>query len=115
MEIAQGARNCHLFIEEASLSIDRDRSLSWFFTTAGNPAFGHLTHIIGQDGSSLLPAMRQQLATVYLFRCHPDLAQIWARQFADPRIAELAPRLEKFEFVICQAYTEPRRCRLAAP
>jgi hypothetical protein len=110
---AQASRNCCLFMEEASLSIARDRSLSWLFTTAGNPnAGGHLTHIIGQDGSSLLPAMRQQLATIYLFRCHPDLAQTWAKQFAEPSIAEIAPNLSRYEFLIVRAYEKPRRCIL---
>ena len=111
---AKASRNCMIFVEEASLSIARDRSLSWLFTTAGNPqAGGHTTHIIGQDGASLLPAMRQQLSTVYRFRCHPDLAEIWARQFADPTISAQAPTLEKFEFLIVRAFEPVRRCRLA--
>lgn len=113
MAKAQASRNCCLFIEEASLSIARDRSLSWFFVAAGNPAAGgHVTHIIGQDGASLLPAMRQQLATVYLFRCHPDFAGTWARQFAQPEVESLAPTLEKFEFLQVRAFESARRLRL---
>ena len=110
---AQASRSCMIFIEEASLSIARDRSLSWLFTTAGNPqAGGHVTHIIGQDGASLLPAMRQQLSTVYLFRCHPDLAETWARQFADPAIAATAPTLQRYEFLKIRAFEPVKVCRL---
>lgn len=111
---ARASRNCMIFVEEASLSIARDRSLSWLFVAAGNPAAGgHVTHIVGQDGGSLLPAMRQQLSTVYLFRCHPDLAEIWARQFAQPEVSEIAPTLEKYEFLRVRSFETPRRCRLA--
>lgn len=111
---AKGSRNCMVFIEEASLSIARDRQMSWLFVAAGNPAAGgHVTHIIGQDGASLLPAMRQQLSTVYLFRCHPDLSDVWARQFAQPEIADLAPTLERFEFLQIRAFSPVKKCRLA--
>lgn len=102
---ARRSRNCRLFIEEASLSISRDRDLSWLFTTARH--FGHRTHVIGQDGASLLPAMRQQLSEVFLFRCHPDLAAIWSRQFADPEILKIAPTLEKFQFLRARAFEKP--------
>ena len=111
---AKKCRNCVLFIEETSLSIARDRGLSWFFTTAGNPfAGGHVTHVIGQDGASLLPSMRQQLATVFLFRCHPDLADVWAKQFAQPEISAQAPTLDRFEFIRCSAFSPVKRARLA--
>lgn len=116
LEMAQKCRNCAIFIEEASVSIARDRDLSWLFTTAGNPAAGgHLVHVIGQDGSSLLPGMRQQLSTIFLFRCHPDLAQIWARQFAQPEIATEAPTLARYEFLIAKAFEPLRRCQLHQP
>jgi hypothetical protein len=110
---AKAARNCRIFIEEASLSVGRDRDLSWFFTSSRHS--GHLTHVIGQDGASLLPVMRQQLSTIYLFRCHPDLATIWARQFARPDIAEEAPTLAEFEFLICHTFKPLRRCKLSTP
>lgn len=113
---AKASRNCMIFVEEASLSIQRDRNLSWLFVAAGNPAAGgHVTHIVGQDGASLLPAMRQQLATIYLFRCHPDFAATWSRQFAQPEIEELAPTLEKYEFLVIRAFEKVRRCRLQLP
>ena len=110
LEKAKRARNCRIFIEEASLSVARDRDLSWLFTTARHA--GHMTHVIGQDGASLLPAMRQQLSSVYLFRCHPDLAEMWARQFARPEIASQAPQLEQFEFLVCSAFLPLKRLRL---
>jgi hypothetical protein len=116
LEKAKRSRGCILWLEESSITIARDRSLSWFFTTAGNPhAGGHVTHVIGQDGSSLLPGMRQQLSRVYLFRCHPKLAEIWAEQFCNPEIIDVAPKLERFEFIIIGAFMPIRRCRLALP
>jgi hypothetical protein len=114
MTKAKSSRGCILWIEESSVSISRDRSLSWFFTTAGNPhAGGHITHVIGQDGASLLPGMRQQISTVYLFRCHPKLAEVWAEQFAEPEIARLAPTLQQYEFILARGFQPPRVCRLS--
>jgi len=46
--------------------------------------------------------MLQPLGAVYLFRCHLDLAEIWARQFCEPEIATRAPRLDRYEFAICR-------------
>lgn len=106
MEKAKASFRCMLWIEEASMAVDRDRSLSWFFTTARHN--GHLTHVIGQDGASLTPGMRQQLSRVYLFKCHPDLADIWARQFCEPEIGRLVPTLQRFEFIVAEAYNRPR-------
>jgi hypothetical protein len=108
---AKASRNCVIFIEEASISISRDRDLSWLFTTSRHA--GHKVHVIGQDGASLLPAMRQQLSEIFLFRCHPDLASIWARQFAQEEIANLAPTLNRYEFLHVRAYELPKKCRLA--
>lgn len=111
LEKAKASQLCMLWIEESSMTIARDRDLSWFFTTSRHS--GHVTHVIGQDGGSLLPGMRQQLSTVYLFRCHPDLAEMWARQFCEPEIAVLAPQLQQYEFLIARAYQPPRRRTLA--
>lgn len=113
MDKAKRSRNCMLWIEEASMSVSRDRSLAWFFTTSRH--LGHITHVIGQDGSSLLPAMRQQISTVYLFRCHHDFADVWARQFCDPEISALAPTLARYEFLACRPYEKVRAMRLRIP
>jgi hypothetical protein len=102
---ARRCKRCFLFVEESSLSVKRCRDVSWLFVAAGNPlAGGHTTVVIGQDASSLLPGMRQQLSTVYLFRCHPDLAEVWSYQFADPEIVKIAPKLNRFEFITCETY-----------
>jgi energy-coupling factor transporter ATP-binding protein EcfA2 len=107
---AQASRNCILWIEESSITIQRDRDFSWLFTTARH--VGHLTHVIGQDGSSLTPGMRQPLGTIHLFRCHPDLAETWSRQFCDPALGAEAPTLERYEFLVCRPFVPVRRCRL---
>ncbi|MGH7947166.1 MAG: hypothetical protein ACREF9_19490 [Opitutaceae bacterium] len=107
---AQQSKRCMLWIEESSMTIRRDRDLSWFFTTARHA--GHITHVIGQDGSSLTPGMRQQLSTVYLFKCHPDLADVWARQFCDPEILRIVPTLQRYEFIIARPFERVRRCKL---
>lgn len=108
---AQASLRCMLWIEESSVTIRRDRDLSWLFTTARH--CGHVTHVIGQDGSSLTPGMRQQISTVYLFRCHPDLADTWSRQFCDPQILEIAPTLDRYDFLVVRPFEPVRRCRLS--
>jgi hypothetical protein len=57
--------------------------------------------------------MRQQISTVYLFRCHPDLAEVWARQFCEPEIAAVAPTLQRFEFLCVRSFERPRVCKLS--
>ncbi len=106
---AQASRNCKLFIDEAGLTIDRDRAFQWLFVTARH--HGHQTHVMMHDASQLLPVMRKQLSKIFLFRCHRDDAETWARQFCHPEIAE-AVTLGRHEFLVIEAFAPVRRCKL---
>lgn len=108
---AKASQRCALLIDEAGLTIDRDRTLQWLFVTARQ--WGHRTHVFGHDGSQLLPVMRQQISELFLFACHPDVAEMWGRQF--PKSAnELrsAPELGRFEFLCVRQFQPARRCKL---
>lgn len=81
-------QNCAVFIEEAASTIARDRDFMPFFTRIRHQ--GHRLHVIGHSGTDLLPGMRNQLTTLFLFRQPPDACEIWARTFCDRRLLTAA-------------------------
>jgi molybdopterin-guanine dinucleotide biosynthesis protein len=95
---------CLVIVDEAAATIRRERDLIPVFTR-----LRHLNHkllVIGHDGSDLLPVMRQQLDTVYLFRQDEDSCKWWVKKFADKRI-EKAKDLQQYEYLYCRMFREP--------
>ncbi|WP_043582138.1 ATP-binding protein [Geminisphaera colitermitum] len=75
------SRNCCVWIEDASATIDRDRSLSWLFTRIRHN--GHLLYVLCHSATDLLPGMRQNLTEVFLFRQPAKGAELWAETFME--------------------------------
>lgn len=104
------ARRCVVVCEEASTTLRRDREFM--------PAFTRIRHnehkliVVGHSGTDLLPGMRAQIGTLYLFLQDPDSAELWARQMVDKRLLE-ATNLRQFEFLKKEAYQTPRKMKLA--
>lgn len=98
-------RQCAVFIEESSETVDRDRTMVHMFTSIRHK--GHRTHVIGHTGASLLPVMREQLQTLYLFRQPRSAAEIWSELLSEPEILQ-ACRLKQFEFLFCRLYHRPQ-------
>jgi hypothetical protein len=106
------SRNCLVIMEEAAASINRDREMVPMFTR-----LRHLEHrliVVGHSGADLLPTMRQQFDTLYLFRQPASAGEVWAEVFADERIMECT-RLKQYEILHCELFKDPRKIILAGP
>lgn len=98
-----------VIVEEAAETINRDKGLTSVFTR-----LRHLKHkliVIGHSGENLLPIMRQQLDTLYLFRQSPDDAERWARSMTQEGFLAAA-ELEQFEFLYGERFKAPVKRKL---
>lgn len=100
------SRRMAIFVDEGTEMIGRDKELIPAFTRIRH--LGHIFHVIGHRGDSLLPVMRDQIGTLYLFRQTPKSSEIWQECFACEEI-EAATRLKQYEFLICERYDKKTR------
>ncbi|OAM87573.1 ATP-binding protein [Termitidicoccus mucosus] len=97
-------RNCAVFIDEATLTIDRGVEFTDLFTRVRHA--GHILHIMGHRATVLLPIQRDQFGKLLLFRQSPGSAKIWGEEWAEPRMVE-ATELKKYEFLYCVKFGAP--------
>lgn len=90
------ARNCMIFVDEAAETIGRNKALTPLFTRIRHR--GHKMHVMGHSGTDLLPVMRRQLSTLFLFRQSPKAAEIWTEEYCDERLMQCA-KLRQYEFL----------------
>jgi len=102
-------QQCAVFVEEASETVARDDEYIPLFTSIRHK--GHRMHVIGHDGMSLLPVMRQQLQTLFLFRQDKKPLKVWAELLSEPAIHQ-ASTLSQYEFLWCRLYEKPVKGRL---
>jgi hypothetical protein len=98
-----------IIVDEAAATIRRERDLVPVFTR-----LRHLKHkliVVGHNGTDLLPVMRQQFDTLYLFRQPFKAAEIWADLFSNDGLLEAA-NLNQYEFIYCQLYNLCRKLKL---
>lgn len=101
--------NALIIVDEAAATIKRNRDLVPVFTKLRHNK--HNLLVIGHSGVDLLPTMRQQLDTLYLFRQPPSAAKIWAEVFCEKRLLE-AELLAQYEFLYCEMYKQPHKLKL---
>lgn len=99
-------QNCLVIVDEASTTLKRDRELIPVFTSLRHK--GHKLLVIGHHGSDLLPVMREQLDTLYLFRQNIKSAKAWSEKFADERVME-SINLDKYEYLYCRNFLPPKK------
>lgn len=98
-----------VIVEEATETINRDKGLTRVFTR-----LRHLHHkliVIGHHGSNLLPIMRDQFDTLYLFRQSEKSAKDWAETMTQPGF-EAAKELPQHEFLFGEKFKAPVRRKL---
>lgn len=98
-----------VIVDEASSTIKRDQTLIPVFTR-----LRHLRHkliVIGHNGMNLLPIMREQFDTLYLFRQPEKAAKIWADTFTQTELTD-AVQLQQHEFLHTQLFGKPRKMKL---
>ena len=103
------AKSCLIVVEEAAATIRRERDLIPVFTRLRHCQ--HRLLVVGHSGMDLLPTMRQQIDTLYLFRQPGSAAKVWAENFADDGLLAAAT-LEQYEFIRKESYRPAARMRL---
>lgn len=98
-----------VIIEETSATIQRAKELIPMFTRLRHQR--HHLMVIGHSGMDLLPVMRQQLTTVYLFRQPESAAKVWAENFAQKDLLSCM-ELQQYEFVHFESYGVPCKQKL---
>lgn len=89
-------RECLVIVDDASVTIRRERKLIGMFTTLNHQ--GHRLITIGHTASDLVPAMRKQIEEIYLFWQDEDEAKTWERLFPRSHLS-FAFHLQQFEFL----------------
>jgi hypothetical protein len=111
-ELVWKAQNCLVIIDEAAATIRRERTLVPVFTKMRHQK--HKMIVIGHSGMDLLPVMRQQLDTLYLFRQPDEACKVWVSTFTQKGLFEAA-NLNQFEFIFTTMYGQPRKLILPPP
>ena len=106
------SRNSLVIVDEATETINRDKDLVPVFTR-----LRHLNHkllVIGHSGVNLLPIMREQLDTLYLFRQSKKAAAMWSEAMTQEGFNE-ATTLSQYEFLFGTNYIAPQKMTLPPP
>lgn len=98
-----------IIVDEAAATIRRSRELIPVFTRLRHNH--HKLIVIGHSGVDLLPTMRQQIDTLYLFRQSRKSAEIWAETMTEPRLED-SVNLQQYEFIMHVMYSDPQRMKL---
>lgn len=102
-------QRCLVIVDEAAETINRDKGLTAVFTRLRHRH--HKLIVIGHSGTNLLPIMRQQLDTLYLFRQAEDDAKRWCKDMTQPGF-EAAVELEQYDFLYGEKFKAPVKMRL---
>lgn len=105
----QGGRPSLVIVDEATEMINRDKGLTAVFTRLRHHQ--HKLIVIGHSGESLLPIMRQQLDTLYLFRQSPDDSERWARSMTQRGFLD-AENLDQYQFLYGERFRPPVKRKL---
>lgn len=106
------SQRCVIVVDETTTTIARDKEKESLFT-----AIRHNHHkliVIGHNGRSLTPTMRQQLDGLFLFLQSPKAAQVWVEETACQELIQ-ATTLGKYEFLRYERFQPVRKLKLAGP
>lgn len=109
-DVVWKTQNSIVVVDEAAETIKRDKTLIPVFTRLRH--CGHILLVIGHSGTNLLPVMREQFDTVYLFRQSEKSAGIFAEVMTEKGLLA-ASELQQYEFIHHKLYGQPRKMKLA--
>jgi hypothetical protein len=101
LQVVRTTRNALVIIDDASVTIKRDRDLLDLFTTLRHNE--HRLLVIGHTASDLIPPMRKQLETLFLFWQDRDEAIIWEKLFPRSNLSR-AFDLEQYHFLMARRF-----------
>lgn len=102
---------CLIIVEEAAATIRRERELIPVFTRLRH--HNHKLIVIGHDGTDLLPVMRRQLDTIYLFLQPDEAVKMWCNDLPSIKGLDAASGLQQYEFLHGELFKPARRLRLS--
>lgn len=111
-EMVWKSQSCIVFVEEAASTINRDKELIQVFTRLRHN--GHKLVVIGHSGMNLLPVMREQIDTIYLFRQPPSSCKVWAEVLCNRELLK-AETLNQYEFIYYRIYGTTITTKLPPP
>lgn len=106
------SKRCLVIVEESSETICRNKELIPVFTRLRHQH--HILIVVGHSGASLLPVMRQQFDTLYLFLQSKKSSQTWVEETACERLIE-ATTLNQYEFLHYERFKPLRKLILPPP
>lgn len=109
-ETVWNSTHCLVIVEEASETINRDKELTAVFTRLRHKF--HKLIVVGHSGASLLPVMRQQFDTLYLFLQSRKASQIWVEETACDDLLG-ATKLNQYEFLHYERFKPVKKIKLA--
>jgi len=101
--------NSVIIVDEAAATISRARELIPVFTRLRHNH--HVLIVIGHSGMDLLPVMRQQFDTLFLFRQPESAAKVWSETMTEKGLLG-AVDLKQYEFIRCELYQPPQKMKL---
>lgn len=108
-EVVWKAQDCLIIVDEATTTINRNADLTDVFTRLRHNH--HKLLVIGHSGMNLLPIMREQLDTIYLFRQSEPAAKYWSESMARKELLGAA-QLNQYEFLQATTYGNVMRRKL---
>jgi hypothetical protein len=102
-------RSCLVIVDDGSATIKRDKELIPVFT-----ALRHCRHrlmVVGHDSADLLPVMRRQFDTLYLFKQSRKAAEKWHDDFMDDEIFKVT-ELQQYEFLKIESWKPVEKMKL---
>jgi hypothetical protein len=103
-------RGALVICEEAAATIRRERELIPVFTRLRHNE--HRLLVIGHDGTDLLPVMRRQFDTIYLFLQPEEALKLWRKDLPSIGGIEAASTLRQYEFLHGRLFSVATRCKL---
>jgi len=103
-------RHCLVIVEEAAATIRRERELVPVFTRLRHNC--HKLLVIGHDGTDLLPVMRRQFDTVFLFLQPDEAVKLWKQDLPSVKGLDAASGLGQYEFLRGELFKPAVKMRL---
>lgn len=103
------SRRFLIIVEEAAATISRNRELIPVFTRLRHN--DHKLLVIGHSGMDLLPTMRQQIDTLFLFRQPESAAKVWSEVMAEKGLMQ-SSELQQYEFLHHKMFGKPQKKKL---
>jgi GTPase SAR1 family protein len=98
LDFVQETINCLIVVEDASVTINKDRDVNFLFTTIRHQ--GHKLIVVGHHATNLTPQMRDGIERLFLFAQNKDSLELWQNIFPQIDFSQ-ALTLQRYEFFSC--------------